>query len=62
MRSLLLLAALLCVLCVALVETQPNANTVKLCGRSFLRAVVFACGGSRWRRVTSEEEALQSSE
>ncbi|CAF96342.1 unnamed protein product, partial [Tetraodon nigroviridis] len=25
---------------------------VKLCGRSFLRAVVFTCGGSRWRRAT----------
>uniref|UniRef100_A0A672G494 Relaxin-3 n=1 Tax=Salarias fasciatus TaxID=181472 RepID=A0A672G494_SALFA len=23
---------------------------VKLCGREFIRAVIFTCGGSRWRR------------
>ncbi|XP_061414178.1 relaxin-3-like [Lethenteron reissneri] len=23
---------------------------VKLCGREFIRAVIFACGGSRWKR------------
>ncbi|XP_078471424.1 relaxin-3-like [Lampetra planeri] len=26
---------------------------VKLCGREFIRAVIFTCGGSRWRRVGS---------
>ncbi|CAN0140228.1 relaxin-3-like isoform X2 [Lethenteron reissneri] len=26
---------------------------VKLCGREFIRAVIFTCGGSRWRRDTS---------
>lgn len=27
---------------------------VKLCGREFIRAVIFTCGGSRWRRsITS---------
>lgn len=62
MRSLLLLTTLLCLLCAALVETQHNANMVKLCGRSFVRAVVYTCGGSRWRRVTADEETLQSSE
>nr|ACA13594.1 relaxin family locus A type 2 [Tetraodon nigroviridis] len=60
MRSLLLLTTLLCLLCC--VETQHNANTVKLCGRSFLRAVVFTCGGSRWRRATADGENTQSSE
>ncbi|XP_051536199.1 relaxin-3-like [Myxocyprinus asiaticus] len=25
---------------------------VKLCGREFIRAVIFTCGGSRWRRET----------
>ncbi|XP_026216181.1 relaxin-3b [Anabas testudineus] len=25
---------------------------VKLCGREFIRAVIFTCGGSRWRRST----------
>lgn len=62
MRPLLLLTTLLCVLCAALAETQHNADMVKLCGRSFLRAVVYACGGSRWKRVTADEETLQSSE
>ena len=23
---------------------------VKLCGREFIRAVIFTCGGSRWKR------------
>ncbi|KAE8620139.1 hypothetical protein XENTR_v10010113 [Xenopus tropicalis] len=31
---------------------------VKLCGREFIRAVIFTCGGSRWRR----NEALQAGE
>ncbi|XP_053572067.1 relaxin-3 [Bombina bombina] len=29
---------------------------VKLCGREFIRAVIFTCGGSRWRR----NEAIQT--
>ncbi|OCT90495.1 relaxin-3 isoform X2 [Xenopus laevis] len=29
---------------------------VKLCGREFIRAVIFTCGGSRWRR----NEVLQA--
>ncbi|XP_063065821.1 prorelaxin H1 [Engraulis encrasicolus] len=24
---------------------------VRLCGREFIRAVIFTCGGSRWKRV-----------
>ncbi|KFZ65870.1 Relaxin-3, partial [Antrostomus carolinensis] len=31
-------------------EVRGEGNTVKLCGRDFVRAVVFTCGGSRWRR------------
>nr|XP_056704951.1 relaxin-3-like [Euleptes europaea] len=27
-------------------------NGVKLCGREFIRAVIFVCGGSRWKRLT----------
>ncbi|KAJ3595755.1 hypothetical protein NHX12_005058 [Muraenolepis orangiensis] len=46
MRSLV---SLLCVLCVSGVRTQPY--TLKLCGRELLRAVVYTCGGSRWRRL-----------
>ncbi|KFW79356.1 hypothetical protein N305_09487, partial [Manacus vitellinus] len=29
---------------------QGEGNTVRLCGRDFVRAVVFTCGGSRWKR------------
>lgn len=60
MKTLLLLTVLLCVLCVA--QAQDNTNTLKLCGRAFVRAVVFTCGGSRWRRMMGEEEPLQNSE
>lgn len=28
----------------------PRDYGVKLCGREFVRAVIFTCGGSRWRR------------
>lgn len=31
-------------------EDQPSFYGVKLCGREFIRAVIFTCGGSRWRR------------
>ncbi|XP_007234970.2 relaxin-3a [Astyanax mexicanus] len=33
---------------------------VKLCGREFIRAVIFTCGGSRWRRsiMSSDDLAL----
>ncbi|XP_008946918.1 PREDICTED: relaxin-3 [Merops nubicus] len=31
-------------------EGRGDGNTVKLCGRDFVRAVVFTCGGSRWKR------------
>ncbi|XP_061702904.1 relaxin-3-like [Syngnathoides biaculeatus] len=35
---------------------------VKLCGREFIRAVIFTCGGSRWRRSlrTSAEDLFSS--
>uniref|UniRef100_A0AAY4EA96 Relaxin-3 n=1 Tax=Denticeps clupeoides TaxID=299321 RepID=A0AAY4EA96_9TELE len=40
---------------VALVRTANGTEAnpiygVKLCGREFIRAVIFTCGGSRWRR------------
>ncbi|KFW00316.1 Relaxin-3, partial [Eurypyga helias] len=31
-------------------EGNGEGNTVKLCGRDFVRAIVFTCGGSRWKR------------
>ncbi|KFP98266.1 Relaxin-3, partial [Leptosomus discolor] len=42
----LALLALLVMAC----EGRGEGNTVKLCGRDFVRAVVFTCGGSRWKR------------
>ncbi|XP_072458247.1 relaxin-3 [Notamacropus eugenii] len=46
---LLVLWALLGDLPAAEGRTSPYA--VKLCGREFIRAVIFTCGGSRWRRA-----------
>ncbi|XP_048198374.1 relaxin-3 [Perognathus longimembris pacificus] len=31
-------------------EARAVPYGVKLCGREFIRAVIFTCGGSRWRR------------
>ncbi|XP_038139619.1 prorelaxin H1 [Cyprinodon tularosa] len=33
---------------------MPRDYGVKLCGREFIRAVIFTCGGSRWKRSTEE--------
>ncbi|XP_067114960.1 LOW QUALITY PROTEIN: relaxin-3b [Osmerus mordax] len=35
-------------------EGLPSIYGVKLCGREFIRAVIFTCGGSRWRRSPGE--------
>ncbi|KAL6489800.1 hypothetical protein MHYP_G00001450 [Metynnis hypsauchen] len=51
MKALLLALVLVCTLCP---DTARSQNAVRLCGREFLRAVVYTCGGSRWRRVPSE--------
>ncbi|XP_055062594.1 relaxin-3b isoform X2 [Misgurnus anguillicaudatus] len=42
-------------LLVAFMETAKATDVhpiygVKLCGREFIRAVIFTCGGSRWKR------------
>uniref|UniRef100_A0AAV2KK88 Insulin-like domain-containing protein n=1 Tax=Knipowitschia caucasica TaxID=637954 RepID=A0AAV2KK88_KNICA len=29
---------------------MENPYGVKLCGREFIRSVIFTCGGSRWKR------------
>uniref|UniRef100_A0A2R8ZKI3 Relaxin 3 n=1 Tax=Pan paniscus TaxID=9597 RepID=A0A2R8ZKI3_PANPA len=31
-------------------EARAAPYGVRLCGREFIRAVIFTCGGSRWRR------------
>ncbi|GAA6069114.1 prorelaxin H1 [Tachysurus ichikawai] len=50
--SRLLIPVLLCGVCVCARAVQPRDYGVKLCGREFIRAVIFTCGGSRWRRDT----------
>ncbi|XP_036425423.1 insulin-like 5a [Colossoma macropomum] len=36
-------------------QVQAEVKTVKLCGREFIRAVVYTCGGSRWRRLLTPQ-------
>ncbi|KFQ78774.1 Relaxin-3, partial [Phaethon lepturus] len=43
-------ALALLALLIAAREGKGEGNTVKLCGRDFIRAIVFTCGGSRWKR------------
>ncbi|XP_038593399.1 relaxin-3a [Micropterus salmoides] len=45
--------AVVLAVCLLVAGVQPMDNPtygVKLCGREFIRAVIFTCGGSRWRR------------
>ncbi|XP_054623068.1 relaxin-3-like [Dunckerocampus dactyliophorus] len=56
MRSILLMAMLLLRVCRGTqAQVLDDTNTLRLCGRALLRAVVFTCGGSRWRRLIGEE-------
>lgn len=48
-------------MCLLVAGVQPMDDPtygVKLCGREFIRAVIFTCGGSRWRRSISAGERL----
>uniref|UniRef100_A0A8C3JYQ1 Insulin-like domain-containing protein n=1 Tax=Calidris pygmaea TaxID=425635 RepID=A0A8C3JYQ1_9CHAR len=36
----------------ALSAGEGDGYGVKLCGREFIRAVIFTCGGSRWKRLS----------
>lgn len=50
--SIMWKAAVLAV-CLLVSGVQPMDDPmygVKLCGREFIRAVIFTCGGSRWKR------------
>nr|KAG8437135.1 hypothetical protein GDO86_008000 [Hymenochirus boettgeri] len=38
----------------SITEVKSDNQFVKLCGREFIRAVIYTCGGSRWRRLLSE--------
>ncbi|KAM6363034.1 relaxin-3-like [Pluvialis apricaria] len=37
---------------VVLPAGEGDGYGVKLCGREFIRAVIFTCGGSRWKRLS----------
>ncbi|KAK6484544.1 insulin-like 5a [Huso huso] len=55
MRAVILCVLLLAVLS-ASTEVQGDMKVVKLCGREFIRAVIYTCGGSRWRRLLDEQD------
>lgn len=55
MRALVVLPLLLCA-AVQVEQVRAEVKAVKLCGREFLRAVVYTCGGSRWRRFLTETD------
>lgn len=57
MRSTLLALAVLTLLAAAR-QAQGEGSAVKLCGRDFVRAIVFTCGGSRWRRDLADYQYL----
>uniref|UniRef100_A0A8C6YPV3 Insulin like 5 n=1 Tax=Nothoprocta perdicaria TaxID=30464 RepID=A0A8C6YPV3_NOTPE len=50
MKPEVLALALLAVLLAVTQQAHGDGAPVKLCGRDFVRAIVFTCGGSRWRR------------
>ncbi|CAL8307653.1 unnamed protein product [Lota lota] len=56
MRCSLVVAVVLCALLCSASQVGAEVKAVKLCGREFLRAVVYTCGGSRWRRLLPEPE------
>ncbi|KAM3619304.1 uncharacterized protein V6R79_005922 [Siganus canaliculatus] len=57
MRALVFLPLLLLLGAALLVEqVEAEVKAVKLCGREFLRAVVYTCGGSRWRRLLGDAD------
>ncbi|KAL4635027.1 relaxin-3-like [Arapaima gigas] len=35
---------------------QSEGTAVRLCGREFIRAVIYTCGASRWKRRLQEQE------
>uniref|UniRef100_A0A8C7YVN0 Relaxin-3 n=1 Tax=Oryzias sinensis TaxID=183150 RepID=A0A8C7YVN0_9TELE len=54
--------AVVLALCLVLAGAQPmedHAYGVKLCGREFIRAVIFTCGGSRWKRSLGSADGLE---
>uniref|UniRef100_A0A8C6JMA3 Uncharacterized protein n=1 Tax=Melopsittacus undulatus TaxID=13146 RepID=A0A8C6JMA3_MELUD len=39
-------------------EGKGEGNSMRLCGRDFVRAIVFTCGGSRWKRHLADYQYL----
>nr|ACA13592.1 relaxin family locus A type 1 [Tetraodon nigroviridis] len=54
--NLLVVLPLLLLAVVQAEQVRAEVKAVKLCGREFLRAVVYTCGGSRWRRFLSDTD------
>ncbi|KAJ3600652.1 hypothetical protein NHX12_031630 [Muraenolepis orangiensis] len=48
-----------CLLVVGVRGMGSPSYGVKLCGREFIRAVIFTCGGSRWKRSLGSTEEDQ---
>ncbi|XP_041641046.1 relaxin-3b [Cheilinus undulatus] len=53
----------LCLLVALVDKVRSNDESlsfygVKLCGREFIRAVIFTCGGSRWRRSVGDSALI----
>ncbi|XP_063326678.1 relaxin-3a [Pelmatolapia mariae] len=54
--------AVVLAVCLLVAGVQPMDDPtygVKLCGREFIRAVIFTCGGSRWRRSLRSLDASE---
>ncbi|XP_077590916.1 relaxin-3a isoform X1 [Stigmatopora nigra] len=60
MWKIILLAV--CLLSIEVRTMDSPVYGVKLCGREFIRAIIFTCGGSRWKRslTTSAEDPFIS--
>ncbi|CAI5675166.1 relaxin-3a [Oreochromis niloticus] len=54
--------AVVLAVCLLVAGVQPMDDPtygVKLCGREFIRAVIFTCGGSRWKRSLGSLDASE---
>ncbi|XP_025892956.1 insulin-like peptide INSL5 [Nothoprocta perdicaria] len=62
MKPEVLALALLAVLLAVTQQAHGDGAPVKLCGRDFVRAIVFTCGGSRWRRHADDYAYVPAAE
>ncbi|XP_043940796.1 insulin-like peptide INSL5 [Protopterus annectens] len=51
----IILSLLMLLVVVAVPGVRSDEAFVKLCGREFIRAVIYTCGGSRWRRLMNDQ-------